>query len=180
MTKKLADAILLRAVRPAIGRRPRAGDGSSACRRRVREPLAAAVEPGLEQLDVRADLGRVEDRAAVGRPDRRVAAAAVEVGDVEELDHAPVAAAIGQLPQARAVGPDDVRMAVVMFAGEEEHPLAVGRPRRGEVERLTGLDLHGVRAVGVGQEDLIALVVGDPPAVPRAAEAVGELLRLSW
>jgi len=60
-----------------------------------------------------ADGGGGEQRPAVDRPRWCVAAAAVEVERVEELDDAPVTVAVGERLQARAVGPDDVRVAVL-------------------------------------------------------------------
>ena len=146
--------------------------------RGLRELGDPAVERDLKQLDVRADLGGVEDRLSVRRPNRHVAAAAVEVGDVEEFDHAPIAATVGQFLQSRAVSTDDVRMAVVVLAADEQHPLPVRRPSRRKVERVAGLHVQCVRAIGIRQIHLIALVIGNPPAVARTAEAVGELLRV--
>lgn len=43
---------------------------------------------------------------------------------------------------------------------------------------MTGVDLHPVATVGVGQPHLVVLVVGDPP-VRRSGEAVGKPLRLA-
>src|SRR6476660_3014471 len=66
-------------------------------RRAVREHLAAPDEPDAQQLDARTDPGRGVDRRAVGQPGGHVAAAAVEVGDVEVLDGPLVAVAVAEL-----------------------------------------------------------------------------------
>jgi hypothetical protein len=55
--------------------------------------------------------------------------------------------------------------------------LPVGRPLGHEVERPAGLDPPGMAAVGVGDINLIILVIGDRAAVGRGTEAVGELPR---
>ena len=52
-----------------------------------------------------------------------------------------VAAPVGELAEPGAVGPHDVRMAVVMLAGDEQEVPAVGRPLGHEVERQPGRDL---------------------------------------
>jgi len=72
-----------------------------------------AVERRLVEFHRLADGGGGEQRPAVDRPRWCVAAAAVEVERVEELDDAPVTVAVGERLQARAVGPDDVRVAVL-------------------------------------------------------------------
>ena len=89
----------------------------------------------------------------------------MEVGHVQELHHSPVAAAVGKLLQAVTGARDDVRVAVVMLARQEQQPLPVRRPLRHEVEWLARLDLPGLRAVGVGHVYPVALVVGDALAI---------------
>ena len=98
----------------------------------------------------------------------------MEVEHVEELDHSPVAAAVGELFQIGAVRTNDVRVAVVMFTTDEEQPLSVGGPARDEVERVAGVDPLLPRPIRLGDKDLIILVIADPLAVGRSAVPVSE------
>ena len=102
--KQISHAIAFRTVNDplAVGRRlrvivQRAVGG-------VCQPLGLAIERDSKQFDVVADLGRVEDRLAIDRPHRDIAAAAVIVGHIQKLGHASIAAPIGELLQAGAVG----------------------------------------------------------------------------
>ena len=140
----------------------------------VGQLLGLTIERDLKQLDVVSDLRRVEDRLAVNRPDGDIAAAAVVIGDIQKLDHAPVATSVCQLRQPGSVSPNNVWMAVVMFSGNEQQPLPVGRPGRSEDKRMTCLNMHATRAISVGQIDLIVLVIRDPRTIWRTAESVRE------
>jgi len=64
----------------------------------VRQPLRVPIERHPHELDGAIDLSRVVDPAAVGRPGGRVAAPAVEVGDIEEGHDSLEPSAVGQLP----------------------------------------------------------------------------------
>ncbi len=72
------------------------------------------MEIRCKQFDVGANFGGVENGLAIRRPDRCVAAAAVEVGDVEEFRDASISVAVGYLFQFSSVSEDDMRMAVVV------------------------------------------------------------------
>ena len=137
------------------------------------EPHVEQLDGGGSAIDPR-DPRREDHLLAVVRPDRHVARTAMKIGDVEKLHHATVAVAVADLPQPRAIGPDDVRMAVVVLPRHEQQPSAVGGPGRREDERVAGVDLLAVATVGIGEPHLVVLVVGDPPPVGGAGEAVGK------
>ena len=92
----------------------------------------------------------------------------------QPFDHTAIAAAIGQFPQARSVLSDDVRMAVVVLAGDEHQPFAIGRPLWDEVEGFPSFDLPLLATIGVGDIDLIVLVIADPRPVGRGGITVGK------
>ena len=54
------------------------------------QPLGLAIERDSKQFDVVADCSGVEDRLAVDRPHRDIAAATVIVRDVQEFGQAPI------------------------------------------------------------------------------------------
>ena len=58
----------------------------------------------------------------------------------------------------------------------ERDALAVGRPARVGVLARALRHAKSIRAIGVGDVDLVTLVVGDVLSIRRSAEAVGELL----
>ena len=104
----------------------------------------------MHQFHSFTDPGSVVEPFPVGRPGERVAARAVRVRFVQGFHHAPVAAAVPHLAQARPVGADEVRVAVVVLAREIRKPLAGRRPQRHEVERVIVLDRLGVAAMSAG------------------------------
>jgi hypothetical protein len=100
----------------------------------------------------------------------------VKIRDVEKGCNAGIASSVSKFTNLRAIGFGDVRMAVVMFAGDKQQVSPIRGPLGSEIERLTGRNLACVRPVRKSDVDLIALVVGDLAAVRRCAEAVGKLL----
>src|SRR5437762_1459147 len=73
-----------------------------------------------------------------------------------------------------AVFEDQVGVAAVVITGEERKPFALRRPDGAELELVAVLDGLGVGAVGVGDVDLVVLVIKDALAVGRRVEAVDE------
>lgn len=85
-----------------------------------------ACECNAKQFHTAADGGGAEDGLAICCPDGYVAAAIVVVRDIQKLGDATIAAAIDQFFQTRSIGLYDVWMAVVVFAGNEQQPFAIG------------------------------------------------------
>src|SRR5262245_24077682 len=54
----------------------------------VRKLFGRTIERYAKQLHAWTDFRRIENRVAIGGPDRRVAASAMEIKDIEKLDHA--------------------------------------------------------------------------------------------
>ena len=61
---------------------------------------------------------REEHPPAVRGPDGRVAAAAEKVGHIKEFRDAAIAAAVRDFPKAGAIGADNVRVAMIVFAAD--------------------------------------------------------------
>ena len=168
-----AGRVAVRAIQEpgTVGGGPRMGVERAGARRRQPRGRLPFLEPHVEQLDGGGsaidprDPRREDHLPAVVRPDRHIARAAMKIGNIEKLHHATIAVAVADLPQPRAVGPDDVRMAVVMLPRHKQQPLAVGGPGRRKDERVAGIDLLALATVGIGEPHLVVLVVGDPPAV---------------
>ena len=92
----------------------------------VRQLLGLTIQRDLKHLDIVSDLRRVEDRLAVDRPDGDITAAAVVIRHIQKLNHAWVATSVCQLLQSGPVSPHNVRMAVVVFSGNEQQPFSIG------------------------------------------------------
>src|SRR5262245_19138466 len=140
----------------------------------IGQPFAFAVAGGPEQFHVVADLRSEKDAATVGGPHRHIAAAGVKIRDIEELDGALVSAAVGHLSQLRAVGANEVGMAVAVRPGEEQQFASVRRPGRPKIEGMPGLDVSSLGAIRESNVYLVVLVVGNPLAIRRTTETVSE------
>jgi len=127
--------------------------------------LDGAVECDGHQFNTVTDFRSVVHRLSIRRPHREIAAFTVEVRVFQAFHDASISTSIRQLSQYAAIPVYDMRVTVVVFAGDKQQPLPIGSPGWHEVEGMACIHVLLLSTVDIGNVDLVVLVVADKCAV---------------